>query len=218
MPPHLPLIPEVAAIASDGRELYRFGTQLFAPYFFPFVEQHFEAVGDDQVAITYSLPESVRDGEALFHTVAGPLRMMPALVGLRPAKVVSAITPRSARFIVSPPSAWMSPRPDERPESLLMNAVLEEMLFRTSEFANVLRPDDPRLAPQDLLERAATRWRLSARQKNVLSGIVAGLSNKEIATRWNRAEVTIELHVSALFRKAGVSSRLALLSKYYALA
>jgi DNA-binding CsgD family transcriptional regulator len=217
VPANLPLLPELTALAPDGREMYRISAQVFVPHAFPFIEQRFEPVGDHQVVITRSLPESIQGAEAIFFAFAGTLRAVPTLVGLPPAEITSAVTPHSGRFLVTPPARWMSQHADNRPESLLMNAVLEEMLFRTREFATVLRPGGAHLAPEDRLGRAAARWHLSPRQKNVLSGIVAGLSNKEIAAQWSRAEVTVELHVSALFRKAGASSRLALLSKYYAL-
>jgi len=48
---------------------------------------------------------------------------------------------------------------------------------------------------------------LSARERDILGGIVLGQSNKEIARRLGLAEVTIKLHLSNLFRKMNVRSR-----------
>ena len=48
---------------------------------------------------------------------------------------------------------------------------------------------------------------LTPREKDVLRATARGLSNKEIARELKLAEVTIKLHLSAVFRKMGVRSR-----------
>jgi DNA-binding NarL/FixJ family response regulator len=61
----------------------------------------------------------------------------------------------------------------------------------------------------------APRKNLTVREKQVLSGIVRGLANKEIAKEINLAERTVKFHVSNLLAKYGVPGRLAL--SHYAL-
>jgi DNA-binding NarL/FixJ family response regulator len=48
---------------------------------------------------------------------------------------------------------------------------------------------------------------LSKRQRQVLSGLIEGKSNKEIAQALNIAEGTVKIHLSALFRILGAANR-----------
>jgi DNA-binding NarL/FixJ family response regulator len=48
---------------------------------------------------------------------------------------------------------------------------------------------------------------LTSRQRQVLEGIVAGKSNKEIAQALNIAEGTVKLHLAGLFRLLGATNR-----------
>jgi DNA-binding CsgD family transcriptional regulator len=64
--------------------------------------------------------------------------------------------------------------------------------------------------------RAATeRWSLTARQSEVLSFLVRGKANKEIAAALGCAGNTVELHVTTIFRKAGVTSRAELIHRFW---
>lgn len=56
-------------------------------------------------------------------------------------------------------------------------------------------------------QNAATESPLSLRQQQVLSGILDGLSNKEIAWNLNVSTTTIKVAIQELFEKAGVRSR-----------
>lgn len=48
---------------------------------------------------------------------------------------------------------------------------------------------------------------LTERERDVLKGLVRGLSNKEIARELNLAEVTVKLHLRGVFRKIGARGR-----------
>jgi two-component system, NarL family, nitrate/nitrite response regulator NarL len=50
-------------------------------------------------------------------------------------------------------------------------------------------------------------WPLTARQREILILLSRGLSNKEIGLRLNLAEITVKLHVSAIFKALNVSNR-----------
>lgn len=71
-------------------------------------------------------------------------------------------------------------------------------------------------------ELAATRkaavvsaWSLTPRETEVLERVVAGDTNRDIATTLACAEATVEIHMSRLLRKAGVLTRTALVSAYW---
>jgi DNA-binding CsgD family transcriptional regulator len=69
------------------------------------------------------------------------------------------------------------------------------------------------LAQADQVARACRRWGVAGRRAAVLERVVAGRSNKEIAVALSCAEVTVERHLTSLFRVSGARSRTELLRK-----
>jgi len=63
------------------------------------------------------------------------------------------------------------------------------------------------LAPDP--ERTKSVHAISPRQREVLSLLVRGLSNRQIANELSLGEGTVKIHVAALFRNLGVSNRAA---------
>ena len=61
--------------------------------------------------------------------------------------------------------------------------------------------------------RAQARWGLSVRQARVLELVATGASNKEIASLLVCAEVTVENHLTELFRRSGARSRAGLVGR-----
>jgi DNA-binding CsgD family transcriptional regulator len=57
------------------------------------------------------------------------------------------------------------------------------------------------------IEGARAEWGLTHRECEVLGHLVEGDANKDIATKLSRSPRTIEIHVSAILRKAGVDDR-----------
>ena len=57
------------------------------------------------------------------------------------------------------------------------------------------------------------RWGLTPKQSEVLSHIMRGLTNAAIASLMSCVERTVELHITALFDRAGVDSRAALVAR-----
>jgi len=56
-------------------------------------------------------------------------------------------------------------------------------------------------------EAQPTPQNLTPRQAEVLAAVVAGHSNKEIGRRFGLSEKTVKVHVTAIFRALGVTSR-----------
>ncbi|HZW19932.1 response regulator transcription factor [Noviherbaspirillum sp.] len=82
-----------------------------------------------------------------------------------------------------------------------MRHVVEDLLDgRVYLPESVLGPE----APGDEGEEA---WNLTERQKEVLSLLILGLSNKMIARKLNIVESTVKIHVSAILRELKVASR-----------
>jgi len=59
-------------------------------------------------------------------------------------------------------------------------------------------------------EARAKNYGLTRRELEIVSGVVAGLINKEIASHFKIAEDTVKHHMTSIFDKLGVSTRLEL--------
>lgn len=68
----------------------------------------------------------------------------------------------------------------------------------------------------DQTHQSGDPWGLTRREAEVLTLVVRGLTNKEMANELRCSAKTIELHVSHLLRKAGVPNRVRLLAKLLA--
>ena len=70
--------------------------------------------------------------------------------------------------------------------------------------------EQPAARPQpnaEVLKSSANSHALSDRQRQVLSGLVNGHSNKQIARELKLAEGTVKMHIGALFRALGAHNR-----------
>jgi DNA-binding CsgD family transcriptional regulator len=63
---------------------------------------------------------------------------------------------------------------------------------------------------QSCIELCVVRWSLTPRQAEVLGHVVRGLSTAAISTLLGTVERTVELHITAIFDRAGIDSRAAL--------
>jgi DNA-binding CsgD family transcriptional regulator len=76
--------------------------------------------------------------------------------------------------------------------------------------------EDPQNPDFDARLRFAARtWALTPRQSEVLCHVLLGESNKEVAERLACRENTVEVHVSAIFRKAQVTGRPTLAARFW---
>lgn len=76
----------------------------------------------------------------------------------------------------------------------------------------ILRPRTTEARIDLAVAMATTRWRLTPRQQEVLALVVRGESNAEIAARLGTTSRAAELHITALFERAGVTNRAALVA------
>lgn len=84
-------------------------------------------------------------------------------------------------------------------------------------FLAIRRPPVP--LPEHELERlvgkAAERWKLTQRQREVLALVARGLTNDLIADTLGISRRTVEFHVTAIFDKAGTANRAMLISRMH---
>ncbi len=64
---------------------------------------------------------------------------------------------------------------------------------------------------------AASQWGLTTRQHEILARVVEGKPNRAIAALLGIAERTVEAHLTAVFEKAQVESRAALIGRVFTL-
>lgn len=57
--------------------------------------------------------------------------------------------------------------------------------------------------------------KISPREKEIITFIVDGYSNAEIAERISVSEKTVKFHITSIFKKLGVRNRGSLISEYY---
>jgi DNA-binding CsgD family transcriptional regulator len=91
--------------------------------------------------------------------------------------------------------------------------IREEIHVDTATFLVMLlvRPEGE--SEERLVAASAKEWGATARQAEVLRLLVQGHSNAAIALQLKIRENTVEVHVSSLFRKANVCSRIELVKR-----
>lgn len=128
------------------------------------------------------------------------LHALRRMVPTTPIVVVSAVgDPKVMRdAIMGGASAFI---PKSSPSLVLINAlkvILAGGTYMPTGIVAALRNADP----------ACARSELTLRQRRVLELLATGLSNKHIARELQISEITVKAHVSAIFRKLGVTNRM----------
>jgi DNA-binding CsgD family transcriptional regulator len=84
-------------------------------------------------------------------------------------------------------------------------------------FIAVLEPSPSPALESTGLQPIVSRWKLTARQAQVLDLVARGTTNATIAETLGIKERTVEFHLSAIFDKAGVDNRATLIARLLAL-
>jgi DNA-binding CsgD family transcriptional regulator len=211
-------IPELRRFAGavvGPMALSRFLFEILDPIMFPPIEFRYEELGPDRFRITSQLRQGARPCEAWFFGGLGALRGMPRSLGLPPAQILSAkygpdMSDIEARMPESRTLAHRALKVAGRAMRLVIGA--EDDGTPVDMLLGPARPTD---AVEVRLELATPAWKLTPRQTDVLRLVARGDSNKDIAAALGCAENTIELHVTALLRRAGVSSRTQLVARFW---
>jgi DNA-binding CsgD family transcriptional regulator len=171
-----------------------------------------EERGPNELRVTLQLRAGARPSLTFFRATVGELRALPRHLGLEAAHVRASYDAEHGVYdMLLPASRSVVDRAlslVEQGAQLVLSADLLGVPLTLD-----LQPSSGDLATR--LEVARHRWSLTMRQLNVLSSLVEGDSNKEIAQRLECAENTVELHVTGLLRRAGVNSRSRLLAHFW---
>jgi DNA-binding NarL/FixJ family response regulator len=149
-------------------------------------------------------------GERVFDLVLLDLNL-PGALGLSCLQALRRLTPTTPIVVVS---AVDDPRimqdvimgganafvPKSASGQVLINALRVILAGGTYMPAGVL-------AAMRMTETVPGRDELTLRQRRVLELLATGLSNKHIARALQISEITVKAHVSAIFRKLGVTNR-----------
>ena len=144
--------------------------------------------------------ENLADGETSVVVVVGPLEPREASLlrlvrTVLPETRIVACSPR----VESPTIRWAI---DNGADGVVWDSRLEESLELTIRAVDVGQV----VVPRDLLRRMDTPD-LTNREKQVLSMVIMGLTNHEIAEKLFVAESTVKSHLNTAYRKLGVHSR-----------
>jgi two-component system nitrate/nitrite response regulator NarL len=103
--------------------------------------------------------------------------------------------------------------PKETTTALLfksIRAVLENQYWVSREDTGQIIEAMRQLKEQSIADANAKRFKLTRREMDIVTAVAAGESNKGIAERLRLSEDTVKHHVSSVFDKLGVYSRLEL--------
>jgi DNA-binding CsgD family transcriptional regulator len=211
-----PDVRRAAASLISPALLYRFLVEVFSPLVLPNLVATYEGLDDDRLRLTIRLVPGCRPCRAFFNGTIGTVRGAPRHLDLPYADVVAEITPTFGIYEVTPPPSKTLFSRFER-LSRRVPAFLR-MVVGANDDGTPFSVAVGSFGPDDIAHRIAETehvWNLTRRQVEVLSRVVRGQSNKQIAAELRCAENTVELHVTQLLKRAGVHTRAELTARFW---
>lgn len=199
------------------RLLYRFVNQLVGPTSYPML--HTSWSEDGHVGhLRLRLRDGLTGSRTLFRVFTVGLVSMPLFIGHPPASVRNQITARSGDYWVQmPKEEGLRTRLQRATQLADWDVLLETLQEDKSRFleANEAMWRSREDVLETKLEVAQSRWSLTPRQLEVLSGLARGLSNKALMQELDCSVKTIETHVTELLRRSSTDSRLSLVATFW---
>lgn len=171
--------------------LLRFVLESLVPAVFPQVNTRVTQAGDEAVRVDVEILPPHQPSGTFLRLLGRSLAQWPLQAGFGAAQVTVQSNGRHATLVFGVDGA-------------------RHVMIRRAQ------AQDNDAAFQEQVERASSGWALSRRQTDVLRLLLLGRSNKEIASRLNIVEGTVELHVTQLLRKARVTSRTEMMALFWA--
>jgi DNA-binding NarL/FixJ family response regulator len=227
--PAMPLLSDLAPMFGSIGDFARFAGQAMNAS--AFLGLRYDVVVRDQRHLSVRLEAApgwtLRP--ALIAGVVGAFRAVstPFGVGSSSVELVSgsASALLDVRVPVLPADARHHDAPDGPPRGLAALLAEQRQALEHRHQLAVLLARDPvpatdatfsRVAGERMV-RAQARWGLTSRETDILGLVCTGQTNKEIALTLGRAESTVELHVTRVMRKAGLTNRASLVAHFYQL-
>jgi len=219
-----PELQALARVAVTPSTLYRFLYGVVNPIVFPPVQHEILECTDERFVLRFSVRPGARPALAVFRATTPGLCALPNHLGLPDAVVTAELGATRSTFDIRLPK--VAPRLERLRDAASAAAGRiafnlgfsgEDASLDVTLGAGLIDPPNDDRDEATRVSIATTKWLLTPRQIEVLTLVVHGLSNKEIAQAQGRAENTIELHMTHLLRKAGVTSRTALISRFWAI-
>jgi DNA-binding CsgD family transcriptional regulator len=206
-----PEITELAAVLISPKLLHRVTAELLDPLLFPAFEFLYEDAGVDRIRLGCWIKPGARPCLAFMRGSVAAIRSHTRHLGLPPAEVVADITPTHYVADVRLPSSRTLgarlQRGLRRATRIILGYDPQGLAIATTFGDDVAPGQAPSLAE---LKRT---YQLTPKQADVLAGILDGLSNKEIAHSLGSSESTVEKHVTIIFGKLGVTTRVEALAR-----
>jgi len=140
----------------------------------------------------------------------------PAFVTSRSGQIFDAnqagraLHARSPRTLV----AALRDAAARRPSSIRLSMTPLVGTGEGASFLAIVQPDTRETRLSAAISGVSARWRLTPRQVEVLELVGRGLSNSTISATLGISESTVEFHLAAVFEKAGVDTRAALIALF----
>jgi DNA-binding CsgD family transcriptional regulator len=214
------LAPEMTMLAAalmSPKALYQFVFEVLHPIMLPPLEFTYTDLGVDHLRIVSRVRPEFRPCPALMRLSTGAMRGLTRCLGMPSARVEADLDGREITFEVHVPPSRTIPARLRRSSRAAIDRVLGLILLGDGgdNDGTALGASLHGLAADDLearIEAATRELKLTTRQADVLTHLIRGRANKEIAQALGCAEVTVEQHVTHLLRKAGVGSRTQLIA------
>lgn len=188
----------------------RLAIGVISPIVYQGCEFSVKDAGRNRVHIALRLRSGARPSPTFFRATVGELEALPRHLGLGPAVVSAELSAVHGDYdVLLPASRSVADRALDAARGLALP-------FSLAQNARGRSDGEQRPRIDSRLRSAEASWSLTLRQAEVLSHVVQGASNKEIAQQLGCAENTVELHVTQLLRKARVPSRMRLMAQFWA--
>jgi DNA-binding NarL/FixJ family response regulator len=209
------LSPTVRVVVADSQPVFRYGLKRLLDE-----THHLRVVGEagDPAQAIQAVRQHEPDVLVINPGIRGnALGALKALDGLpKPVRCV-VVTSGPQRY--APAAVWSPPVvgsiPRESPGAAFLTCI-QSVMQDQSWFGGVVAPIAPGAAPAP---EVSPPCRLTPRETQIVCAVVDGASNKGIAAELSIAEDTVKHHLSSIFNKLGVDSRLelALFALYHGL-